>query len=324
MLSVPLKIIGKAMKKIKNENNYEVHLTPVSNDEFKLLFDGFNSMIHTINQQTKELQSAKREIEAIHQQTQDSIKYASLIQNSLIADQKLLQNCFKDSFALWQPKDIVGGDIYLFEELRQGDEYLLMVIDCTGHGVPGAFVTMLVKAIEQQVIATLNHNDKEINPSEILSLFNKNMKYLLKQENAQSLSNAGFDGGILYYNKKENLIKYAGAYTPLLYTKDGKLHQIKGDRYSVGYKKCTLEYRYTQHTIKVQQGMKFFLATDGYIDQNGGEKGFPFGKSRFQKILLQNLHLSMEQIQTILQEQLTLYQGDEERNDDITIVGFEV
>jgi len=324
MLSTPLEIMGKAMEKIKKENNYNTHLYPISNDEFQLLFDGFNSMIHTIKQQTDELHKAKKEIEEIYKHTQESIEYASLIQNSLIPDDELLKRCFQDTFTIWEPKDIVGGDIYLFEELRRGEEYLLMVIDCTGHGVPGAFVTMLVKAIESQIVATLNSSDKEVNPAEILTIFNNRMKTLLKQDTLHSISNAGFDGGIIYYNKKLNSLKYAGANTPLFYTQKDRIVTLKGDRYSVGYKKCDTNYSYTQHTIPLEKGMKFFLATDGYVDQNGGDKGFPFGKTRLKNLLQTHIDLSMQEIAYTLIQELHNYQKDEERNDDITVVGFEV
>ena len=271
-----------------------------------------------------DMENAKLEIEAIHKHTQESIEYASLIQAALIPDNKLLANNFKDYFTIWTPKDVVGGDVYLFEELRNKGECLLMVIDCTGHGVPGAFVTMLVKAIERQMIAKINYSNEIVSPAKILSIFNKNMKQLLKQENVDSISNAGFDGGILYYNKKENIIKYAGAETSLVYLERDELQIIKGNRYSVGYKKCDINYEYTEHTIEVKDGMQFYLTTDGYLDQNGGTKSFPFGKKRFHKLVQENKNKDMQEQKKIFLDTLLEYQDKEERNDDITFVGFKI
>ncbi len=278
-------------------------------------------------ERTQDLEEAKKEIEEIHSHTKDSIKYASLIQNALIPDNKLFKNFFNDYFVIWSPKDIVGGDIYLFEGLRKQDECLLMVIDCTGHGVHGAFVTMLVKAIERQIIAKINYSKEVVSPANFLSIFNRNMKTLLKQNSSDSVSNAGFDGGILYYNKREKIVKFAGAQTPLFYTKNGKLHIIKGDKYSVGYKKCDIDYKYTEHIVNVEDGMKFYLTTDGYFDQNGGKKGFPFGKKRFCKLVNKYSDKSMmEQQEHFLHEMIEWKDViiNYERNDDITLVGLEI
>jgi len=271
-----------------------------------------------------EMEKAKQEIENINKKTRESIEYASLIQGALIPNNKIFRNYFQEYFAIWHPKDTIGGDIYLFEEMRDEDECLMMVIDCTGHGVPGAFVTMLVKAIERQIVAQLKHSDEIISPAKILSIFNRSMKNLLKQEHDGSISNAGFDGGILYYNKKEKIIKYAGAETPLFYVKENELTMIKGDRYSVGYKKCSLDYEYKEHLIEVEEGMQFYLTTDGYLDQNGGEKSFPFGKKRFKSVIKEYHTETMADQQEVFLYELMNYQGEEETNDDMTLIGFTI
>ena len=272
-----------------------------------------------------ELETIRKEIEDIHKNTKDSIEYASLIQHSLIPDNILFKNYFEDYLTIWHPKDIVGGDIYLFEELRDKNECLLMVIDCTGHGVPGAFVTMLVKAIERQITSRISHSDEIVSPAKILSIFNTSMKHLLKQEDENSISNAGFDGGILYYNKKENIIRFAGAEVPLFYFDENKEFQIiKGDRHSIGYKKSDANYQFKEHTIELKSGMQFYLTTDGYLDQNGGEKSFPFGKKRFKQLLEEYKDEAFCDQQEILLDTMAQYQGEEERNDDITIVGLKI
>jgi len=266
----------------------------------------------------------QKEMETIHKHTQESIEYASLIQHALIPSSEFFGKYFSDYFTLWHPKDIVGGDIYLFQELRDENECLLMVIDCTGHGVPGAFVTMLVKAIERQVTSNILNSKEEVSPAKILNIFNINMKYLLKQDKQDSISNVGFDGGILYYNKEKKIVKFAGAETPLFYIENGELKIIKGSRQSVGYKKSKPDFEFKEHTIEVKKGMQFYLTTDGYLDQNGGEKGFPFGKKRFSKIIEENHALSCENQQEILLSELMDYQKCEERNDDVTVIGIKI
>ena len=264
-------------------------------------------------------------VKELHKNTSDSIEYASLIQHSLIPSHKLYRKYFDDYFTIWHPKDVVGGDIYLFEELRNEEECLLMVIDCTGHGVPGAFVTMLVKAIERQVIATIaNDKTREVSPAWILQYFNKTMKKLLRQEDDESISNAGFDGGIFYYNKKENIVKFAGAETPLFYMQDNELKTIKGDRQSIGYKKSDVNFEFTDHIIPTKEGMHFYISTDGYFDQNGGEKGFPFNKKRFKGLIEEYHEESMADQQEVFLYSLADYQGNEETNDDVTVVGLKI
>lgn len=270
------------------------------------------------------MEEIRKEIELLHKHTQESIEYASLIQHALIPSNEILKKYFSDYFTIWHPKDTVGGDIYLFNELRDDNECLLMVIDCTGHGVPGAFITMLVKSIESQIISNIINSNEIVSPSKILSIFNKRIKFLLNQEKDDSISNAGFDAAILYYNIKEQVVKYSGALIPLFYIKDDKLNIIKGNHQSIGYKRSESNYKFKEHTIKVKEGMQFYLTTDGYLDQNGGEKGFPFGKKRFSKILENNLNKIFADIEEILLYEMMEYQGKEEKNDDITMVGIKI
>ena len=283
--------------------------------------DSYIGMVTDITKQ-KEMEN---EVRKINKHTRDSIEYASLIQSALIPQDNLFRNYFKDFFTIWDPKDIVGGDIYLFEELRDENECLLMVIDCTGHGVPGAFVTMLVKAIESTIVSTINSSKNAIvSPSEILSTFNKSMKYLLKQNDKFSVSNAGFDGQVIYYNKKDNIIKFSSARNELFYIQDDEIKIIKGDRHSVGYKDSDVNFEFTEHIIDVSKETTIYISTDGYWDQIGGEKERSFGKKRL-KNLVENIYeqpmlIQKERLMSTLQQ----YQGDIERNDDVTFIGIKI
>ena len=291
--------------------------------------ESHRTLENKVQERTKDLNKAKKEVEAIHKHTRESIEYASMIQGALLPDPNLLNNYFSDSFVHWLPKDTVGGDIWLFNDLRHEDECLLMFIDCTGHGVPGAFVTMIVKAIERESVAKINDDkDMDVSPAWIMSYFNKTMKILLKQETKDSKSNAGWDGGIIYYNKKDNILKFAGAETPLFYMDvNGGFHTVKGNRYSVGYKKCDMNYEYKESIITIEKGMKFYCTTDGYLDQNGGEKDFPFGKKRFGNIIKEYHDKPMSELKEIFINSMNQYEimiENNDRNDDMTVIGFEV
>lgn len=264
----------------------------------------------------------EKELAEVNKQITDSIEFASIIQQVFIPEQKELSAFFEDEFTLWKPRDIVGGDIYFFDKLYRDDKAVLMVIDCTGHGVPGAFVTMLAKALARNLIARSNQMKESVSPANFLAVFNRSLKHLLKQHDKNSLSNAGFDAAILYIDKEESKITYAGANIPLFYMKEGVMKQIKADRHSIGYKTSNPDFEFHDHVLYSDEQMQFYISSDGYIDQNGGEKGFPMGKKRMTKLLEKHHEKSMKEQEAILMEALLSYQGEEDRNDDITVVGF--
>ncbi len=258
----------------------------------------------------------------VNKQITDSIEFAAIIQQAFIPEHQELSLFFEDYFTLWEPRDIVGGDIYFFDRLNDKDQAVLMVIDCTGHGVPGAFVTMLVKTLFRNLISFINKENEEVDPAKLLTIINGSLKHLLKQHTKKSLSNAGLDAAIVSIDKKKGRLVYAGANIPLFYKKDDGMTMIKADRHSLGYKTSNADFIFKNHSLTFDETMQFYLTTDGYIDQNGGEKGFPMGKKQFITLLETHTKASMEDQKTILEEKLITYQGDEDRNDDITIIGF--
>lgn len=272
-----------------------------------------------------ERKKAEADLKESHQKITDSIKFASMIQNAFLPEKKILTDFFDDSFIIWEPKDVVGGDIFFIEQIRDiENELLLFVIDCTGHGVPGALVTAVVKAVEQQSVTEINNEKGQVSPAKILAFFNRSLKRLLKQESEESISNAGFDGGVLYYNKKKSILRFAGAETPLFLIQNHEIKIIKGSRHSIGYKKSDANYEFTDHTIEVNKDTYLYLTTDGFLDQNGGNKGFPFGKKQFKELLLKNYQTSLSTQKKTYLEKIKEYQGTEERNDDMTFVGLKI
>jgi len=297
----------------------EEHKTLIKNHVFqvnieKSIKNRDTIYVITLNDIT-ELEQAKISLE-------DSIEYASHIQHSLVPNNELFRKYCDDFFVIWHPRDVVGGDIYLLEELRNDDEMMLMVVDCTGHGVPGAFVTMLVKAIERQIVGRINNSDEVVNPAKLLSVFNKSMKHLLKQENKDSISNSGFDGGLLYYNKKENKLIYAGAKTPLYVVQNGELKVYKSDRHSLGYKRSNSSYEFTNYIIDITGNTQIYITTDGFIDQIGDGNGFSFGKTNFTNLINEYSMEILSDQQEIFLDALLEHQGETPANDDITVVSL--
>lgn len=332
LLNISLTILMLAEK----QNQQSVcHLDSAQkSNQQKNFFDGkhflvIEALTNLTGQVIRELESSNDEIrhqkeraEELHQQVEKSIDFASMIQRALLPDEKLFYQYFTESFYLWQPRDVVGGDICSIDELRHEDECLVVVADCTGHGVPGAFVTMIVKTMMRIIVADIVSSDNDVYPSAILQRFNRDIKALLKQDHQDSLSNVGMDAGVIYVDKRRKIVRFSGAEIPLFYFDDNGLKVIKGDRHSVGYRTSDADHVFKEHEIPLAGTMSFYLTSDGFIDQNGGEKGFPFGKKRFSKILEENHALSMVDMKEVLLDELGEWQDDEERNDDVTVLGF--
>ncbi|PAJ72977.1 hypothetical protein CJF42_18430, partial [Pseudoalteromonas sp. NBT06-2] len=314
-----------SMEMQKNNGDFSEQVYVEPNTEVGQIASEYNRVLVKVNEEMNISLEARKLVELEHKKTTDSINYSSLIQHSILPDNAYFKNNFSDFFTIWKPRDVIGGDIYLFNEFEERNECLLMVIDCTGHGVPGAFVTMLVKAIERQVIGKINQDPNiEISPAWILGYFNKAIKTLLHQESEKSKCNAGFDGGIILYNKNKNLIKYSGAELPLFLIQNGAIEVIKGDRHSVGYRSSDFDFIFKEHEIIIDKDSYIYLTTDGYIDQNGGGKNFPFSKSRLKETLLNNHKKSFAKQKEILLQINMDYKGQEETTDDITFVGLKI
>jgi len=268
------------------------------------------------------IEDAKVKIELLHKKTRDSIKYASFIQSTILPGPEKIQAFFSDAFVIWEPKDIVSGDVWFFEQIDD-DEFLIFMIDCTGHGVPGGFVTMLVKSIERNIVNRIGKSKDEIYPSELLREFHKNIGQLLKNDNRDLDISTGFDGGIVYINKKSDLLRFAGAEMSLfMMEKDKDVIRVKGNHQSVGSSSSLKEFKTVDHDFNLSEIEAIFLTTDGYFDQIGGAKGLPFGIKHFVEVLEKGRNNSCEYLKKSLLNNLDKWQGNEERNDDIAIVGI--
>ncbi len=296
-----------------------------------------------LDQKNTALNESLEAVEEANRAITESIQYAKVIQRSVLHNGEF--RGFKnfgtlpvnlDSFFIWMPCDIVSGDIFYTDVYDNG--FIIAVIDCTGHGVPGAFMTMLAFSNLRRITRTEKCND----PAEILKRLNYSIKTTLQQDTEYALSDDGMDAAIVKVQlsvnseqKMENMITddsslsadnclltFAGAKLPLFYICNDELTVIKGDKESVGYKSSDLDFEFTNHTIPVEKGMVFYLASDGFTDQLGGEKGLHFGSRRFKDMLKENAHLSFSEQKEIFVRVFNDYRGDNEMQDDVTVVGF--
>ena len=286
--------------------------------------DNLSQLTNHINQTITDyaiIETQRKELSKVNSDINESIEYASFMQEAILPSLNTLKNYCQDYFVYWKPRDIVGGDIYFISELKSQNEVIIMVIDGVGHGVSGAFLTILVKAIETQVIAEIDNEKLEPSPSKILQYFNKSIKTMLKQDKS-SKSNTGFDGGVLYYNKETNTCKYSGAKTDLYLIKENQLEIIKGDRKNVGFVRTKIDQKYTEHKFVIEKGYKLYITTDGIIDQEGLNNSI-YGKNRFQTLLLENHQNSFKKQKEFIEKSFYTFKGSYKQSDDITILGIE-
>jgi PAS domain S-box-containing protein len=308
---------GDIKNKTKDGEDYWLSTNIFPEFEYDGSIIGFTGISKDITNH-KILEFKSKELERAQKKKMDSIRFSSLIQTSLLPTDYIPSQFFKDHMVIWEPKDIVGGDIYYIH--KHAESCYLLVLDCTGHGVPGAFMTMVVISILNNL---LNFNPKPPT-SKILSTLNVKIKRILKQDSKNAKSDAGLDGCVIKYERNRNKITFSGARNELFYFQNGELKIIKGDRQSIGYIKSDPEYKFSEHTIDIDSETTVYMTTDGFIDQNGGAKGFPLGKKKFEKMLQDCYKEPMDVQAQKLLDNLLEYQGEQERNDDIALFGFKI
>ncbi len=262
-------------------------------------------------QRAAELRDANSKIMA-------SLRYARTIQLAFLPDAGEMAANLGDFFVIWKAKDIVSGDLYLFRNLENG--FLISVMDCTGHGVPGAMMTMIAGSSLSRVL----HDAGYDNPALILRKLNELVQRSLNQQSSEASSNDGLDMGLCYVDRARGLVTFAGARIYLYYSLHGEIHEVRGDRQSIGYKSSDPYYEYTNHSIPFAPPMRFYMSTDGITDQTGGPKGLPFGRSQFKRLLREHHEKPMTEQKSFLEQEITAYRGDEVQVDDMTVVGFTI
>ncbi|MBN2892977.1 MAG: SpoIIE family protein phosphatase [Bacteroidales bacterium] len=283
-----------------------------------------------INQQNEEIQSQKEEIQSQYEvvieqkeQITSSIKYASRIQGALLPMLKSIENYFPESFVLFLPRDIVSGDFYWFAE----KENLAIIVsaDCTGHGVPGAFMSMLGIAFFNEIVAKkLDFADKkDISSGQILDELRQKVITSLKQESEDLNSKDGMDLAICIIDKDFKEIQFSGANNGLLHVAKDQMDEYKGDRMPIGtYFGNVKEFSTT--TIKYNQGDMFYMSSDGFIDQFGEEKNSKYLKRNFYNFISSIKDKNFSEHKILLKEEFENWKGNSVQLDDVLVVGFKM
>ena len=263
-----------------------------------------------------ELKESEQRAAAANQLILQSLRYARRIQAAILPQVRDLAAVSADHFLIWEPRDIVGGDFFWFQPIRDG--HAVIVGDCTGHGVPGAFMTLVAWGMMDRMLQ-LAPSD---NPSQVLVGLHRGVQSLLGQDQKTGDTDDGLEAGVCFINPDRMKMTFAGARFSLWRSNENGVTEIKGDRRGVGYRRYPKETSYTDITLPYGVGDQFYMTTDGLIDQIGGPRGRSFGKSRFQQLLRKYQGHPMQIQAEAVRNELARYQGHQIRRDDLTILGF--
>jgi serine phosphatase RsbU (regulator of sigma subunit) len=268
-----------------------------------------------LEKQNSEISGQKNVIEEKNKDITDSIHYAKRIQDAILPSPDKILHSLPGSFVLFRPKDIVSGDFYYFNELGDA-EMIIAAADCTGHGVPGAFMSILgFNALEQAI-----NENKQKEPSGILNQINAIISTTLNQGNKEQSVKDGMDIALCHIDKKSRQIRYAGANNPLWVISGNELFEYKANKKPIGVSEGT-DSGFISHTIQLKEGDAFYLFSDGYADQFGGEKGKKFKYKQLKELLLSFQDQPMKEQHDTLDTVMNKWKGNLEQIDDILIIG---
>ena len=284
-----------------------------------------NDTLHDLDHSLKVQESQNKELKTLYDHVTDahsiitsSIGYATRIQNSILPKSEAIDSFIDDYFVIWEPRDNVGGDMYWYQPWGLGKLFALG--DCTGHGVPGAFMTMIANgAIEMSTL--------ECMPGDTASLLNRTHQLIqttLGQDEQGGESNDGLEMGVCYIPHDKSKLVFSGARFSLFIVREGEISEVKGDKRGLGYRHIAKDASFTKHEIEGLDACSIYMTTDGLLDQVGGEKRRAYGKRRFMALLAEiQDHPMASQIDTI-KASLVRHQGDEIRRDDVAVIGFKL
>ena len=264
----------------------------------------------------KEVEEQNEKISELYEEVTDSIKYAKGLQEAILPPDNFVKESMPHAFILYKPKDIVSGDFYWVEE--KNDKVYFAAVDCTGHGVPGAFMSIVgYNALNE----ALRVSD---NPGGILDGLNKGISKTLHNNAMGSTTKDGMDLALCSYDKKTRVLEYAGAYNPLYLIRNGEVEQLKADKFAIGSYYEDPDQKYTNHVLQLEKNDYIYIFSDGYADQFGGPKGKKFMYKRFRDYLLSLNGKSMREQKQFLDTTLEQWRGPLEQIDDVLVIGMHI
>lgn len=312
----PLRSLVRQSHQIANDDaSRDVRLRVAGSDEISRLAQAFNGVLGRQHQAMLALDEVNQKLKQVNQQVDDSIRYAALLQKSILPDRLLSERFGADHFVLWQPRDTVGGDYYVFYD--DGRRCLAGVADCAGHGVPGAMMTMLARAGLDRYVQQVGIDS----PAAVLEATNAGMHVVLSEALLSRALATSMDVGLLLLDFESNILRFAGAKISLYWSDGDTVQMIKGDHRSLWDRR---RGTYRDHEMPLLRDVTYYMATDGLFDQSGGDLGFGLGQERFREWLLEHARRPLAQQRESFRDSLIAFRGSYPQRDDITLLSFRV
>ncbi|MBP7810423.1 MAG: SpoIIE family protein phosphatase [Bacteroidia bacterium] len=316
-ISKPILKLRAAHLKV-GEGDLQQNVIVKSRDEIGDLASSFNQMVKQLDKAEKLLQLQKNRLEEKNKEMIDSISYSKRIQYSLLVKEDVLKKKFPDHFIFFQPKDIVSGDFYWGTELNNG-QFALVIADSTGHGVPGAIMSMLNISCLNEAVVSL----RLTSPSDILTYTRSKVINHLSQDGSSEGGQDGMDCCLMCFDFKNNVLIYAAANNPIWIVRKKEIIELVPDKMPVGkHQKDSIPFK--QHSINLQKGDMVYAFTDGIADQFGGPNGKKFKYKQLKELLINVGDKPMSEQKSVLQETINAWKGDLEQVDDICLMGVRI
>jgi len=265
---------------------------------------------HKIKKQHDLVQKQNKKIE-------DSILYAKRIQSAVLPPNRFVQHLLSEHFIFYKPRDIVSGDFYWTKQIDE--KIYIAAADCTGHGVPGALMSMLGITFLNEIV----NKNPDIHANEILNELRTHIISSLRQTGSIGDSRDGLDIALCIINHEKKVMEYAGANNSLYFIRNGELSEIKADRMPIGIHRRAKE-SFNNHEIALNKDDLIYIFSDGFIDQFGGEDGRKFLTGNFKKLLIENHQKSLSEQKQILEKTFHQWKGERKQLDDILVIGFKI
>ncbi|OFY95418.1 MAG: hypothetical protein A3K10_13710 [Bacteroidetes bacterium RIFCSPLOWO2_12_FULL_31_6] len=263
-----------------------------------------------------ELQKTKLLVEEQNNKIMDSINYAKRIQQSIIPNKEVLDKLLGDYFLFYKPKDVVSGDFpWIYE---RGNYIYIAVVDCTGHGVPGAMMSLIGALLLNDVV---NNQTTDKTPAELLNELHFGVVKTLKQDKLGNKAADGMDVALCRINKTNNKVLFAGAHRPLYHLKNGELIEYKGCKFPIGGMHYNNENNFKDHEVMIEEDDSIYFFSDGLPDQFGGPERLKFGPKKIRQLILENQDKPLSDLKNIFEESFHNWKADTKQIDDVLMIG---
>jgi PAS domain S-box-containing protein len=280
-------------------------------------FDESNKLesVLVVSHDITERKMIELEIQNKNKKITESINYAKRIQTAILPNNRVISRALPDSFILYKPRDVVSGDFPWFVQIK--DDIFIAAVDCTGHGVPGALLSLIGYFLLNDIV----RSRKITEPGKILDLLDEGVTTTLRQDE-DSTTKDGMDIALCKINMAEGIVEYAGAHRPMYIMKNGVMDEVKGNKFPIGggiYKNQT---NFTNTRVELQKGDSIYFSSDGFPDQFGGPEGRKFGPKRTREIIERIHQLPMKEALTVFDQEWEGWRGDHKQTDDVLLIGI--